>query len=56
MIFCYILLKNVLNGGYYGICGVMLRIVWVDEVDFCNDILDVYIVNCFINSNINLLI
>ena len=44
---CYTPLKNALNGGYYGTRGVMLRIARADEVDFRNDISDVYTVNRF---------
>lgn len=47
---CYTPLKNALNGGYYGTRGVMLRIARADEVDFRNDISDVYTVNRFTNS------
>lgn len=50
---CYTPLKNALNGGYYGTRGVMLRIARADEVDFRNDISDVYTVNRFTNSNTN---
>ena len=39
---CYTPLKNALNGGYYGTRGVMLRIARADEVDFRNDISEVY--------------
>lgn len=50
---CYTPLKNALNGGYYGTRGVMLRIARADEVDFRNDISDVYTINRFTNSNTN---
>lgn len=50
---CYTPLKNALNGGYYGTRGVMLRIARADEVDFRNDISDVYTVNRFTSSNTN---
>lgn len=50
---CYTPLKNALNGGYYGTRGVMLRIARADEVDFRNDISDVYTVNRYTNSNAN---
>ena len=50
---CYTPRKNALNGGYYGTRGVMLRIARADEVDFRNDISDVYTVNRFTNSNTN---
>lgn len=50
---CYTPLKNALNGGYYGTRGVMLRISRADEVDFRNDISDIYTTNRFTNSNAN---
>lgn len=50
---CYTPLKNALNGGYYGTRGVMLRIARADEVEFRNDISDVYTVNRFTNSTTN---
>lgn len=50
---CYTPLKNALNGGYYGTRGVMLRIARADEVDFRNDISDVYTANRFTNSTAN---
>lgn len=50
---CYTPLKNALNGGYYGTRGVMLRIARADEVDFRNDISDVYTINRFTNSSTN---
>ena len=39
---CYTPLKNALNGGYYGTRGVMMRIARADEVEFRNDISEVY--------------
>ena len=39
---CYTPLKNALNGGYYGTRGVMMRIARADEVEFRNDISDVF--------------
>lgn len=53
---CYTPLKNALNGGYYGTRGVMLRIARGDEVEFRNDISDVYTVHRFTNSNTNNLV
>lgn len=53
---CYTPLKNALNGGYYGTRGVMLRIARADEVEFRNDITDVYTVSRFTNSNTNNLV
>lgn len=50
---CYTPLKNALNGGYYGTRGVMLRIARADEVEFRNDITDIYTVSRFTNSNTN---
>lgn len=50
---CYTPLKNALNGGYYGTRGVMLRIARADEVEFRNDISEVYTVHRFTNSNTN---
>lgn len=50
---CYTPLKNALNGGYYGTRGVMLRIARADEVEFRNDISDVYTISRFTNSNTN---
>ncbi|MEG0462293.1 RagB/SusD family nutrient uptake outer membrane protein [Bacteroides sp.] len=50
---CYTPLKNALNGGYYGTRGVMLRISRADEVDFRNDISDIYTTNRFTNSTSN---
>ena len=47
---CYTPLKNALNGGYYGTRGVMLRIARADEVDFRNDISEVYQAQNFTNS------
>ena len=50
---CYTPLKNALNGGYYGTRGVMLRIARADEVEFRNDISNVFTVHRFTNSNTN---
>lgn len=50
---CYTPLKNALNGGYYGTRGVMLRIARADEVEFRNDISDVYTISRFTNSTTN---
>lgn len=50
---CYWTLKNGLEGGYYGTRSVMLRIARADEVEFRNDISDVYTVSRFTNSNTN---
>jgi len=53
---CYAPLKNGTNGGYYGTRGVMLRIARADDVEFRNDIADVYTVHRFTNSNTNSLV
>lgn len=53
---CYTPLKNALNGGYYGTRGVMLRIARADEVDFRNDISEVYQAQNFTNSTGNSLV
>ena len=53
---CYTPLKNALNGGYYGTRGVMLRIARADEVEFRNDIADIYTVHRFTNSTTNSLV
>lgn len=53
---CYTPLKNALNGGYYGTRGVMLRIARADDVEFRNDIADVFTVSRFTNSNTNSLV
>lgn len=50
---CYTPLKNALNGGYYGTRGVMMRIARADEVEFRNDISDVYQACFFTNTNGN---
>ncbi|MCH3981526.1 MAG: RagB/SusD family nutrient uptake outer membrane protein [Prevotella sp.] len=50
---CYTPLKVPLNGGYYGTRGVMMRIARADEVDFRNDISEVYQAYNFTNSNGN---
>lgn len=52
---CYTPLKNPLNGGYYGTRGVMMRIARADEVEFRNDIGDVYQACFFTNTNGNAL-
>ena len=39
---CYTPLKNALRGGYYGTRGVMMRISRSDEVEFRNDISEVF--------------
>ena len=53
---CYTPLKNPLNGGYYGTRGVMMRIARADEVDFRNDISEVYQAQNFTNSTGNSLV
>lgn len=53
---CYTPLKVPLNGGYYGTRGVMLRISRADEVDFRNDISEVYQAYNFTNSDGNSLV
>lgn len=53
---CYTPLKNALNGGYYGTRGVMMRIARADEVDFRNDISEVYQAQNFTNSTGNSLV
>ena len=50
---CYTPLKNALQGGYYGTRGVMMRIARADEVEFRNDISDVYQACFFTNTNGN---
>ncbi len=50
---CYTPLKNALNGGYYGTRGVMMRIARADEVEFRNDISEVYQACFFTNTNGN---
>lgn len=52
---CYTPLKNALNGGYYGTRGVMMRIARADEVEFRNDISDVFQACYFTNTNANAL-
>lgn len=49
----YTPLKNGLNGGYYGTRGVMLRIARADEVEFRNDISEVFQACYFTNTNGN---
>lgn len=53
---CYTPLKNAPNGGYYGTRGVMLRISRADEVEFRNDISDIYTTHRFTNSTTNSLV
>lgn len=53
---CYTPLKNALNGGYYGTRGVMMRIARADEVDFRNDISEVYQAQNYTNSTGNSLV
>lgn len=53
---CYTPLKNALNGGYYGTRGVMLRIARADEVEFRNDISEVFQAQNFTNSTGNSLV
>ena len=50
---CYTPLKNALNGGYYGTRGVMMRIARADEVEFRNDLSDVFQACFFTNTNGN---
>lgn len=50
---CYTPLKNALNGGYYGTRGVMMRIARADEVEFRNDISEVFQACYFTNTNGN---
>lgn len=52
---CYTPLKNALNGGYYGTRGVMLRIARADEVEFRNDISEVFQACYYTNTNGNTL-
>ena len=47
---CYTPLKNPLEGGYHGTRGVMMRICRADEVEFRNDISDIYAAQNFTNS------
>lgn len=47
---CYTPLKNALNGGYYGTRGVMLRICRADEVEFRNDISEIFQAMNFTNT------
>lgn len=53
---CYTPLKNALNGGYFGTRGVMLRLARADEIEFRNDITDIYTVHRFTNSTTNSLV
>lgn len=50
---CYTPLKNALNGGYYGTRGVMLRICRADEVEFRNDISEIFQAMSFTNTTAN---
>lgn len=50
---CYTPLKNALNGGYYGTRGVMMRIARADEVEFRNDISEVFQACYYTNTNGN---
>lgn len=50
---CYTPLKNALNGGYYGTRGVMLRICRADEVEFRNDISEIFQAMNFTNTTSN---
>ena len=50
---CYTPLKNALDGGYYGTRGVMMRIARADEVEFRNDISNVFQACYFTNTNGN---
>lgn len=50
---CYTPLKNALGGGYYGTRGVMLRICRADEVEFRNDISEIFQAMNFTNTTSN---
>lgn len=50
---CYTPLKNALGGGYYGTRGVMLRICRADEVEFRNDITEIFQSMNFTNTTSN---
>lgn len=50
---CYTPLKNALGGGYYGTRGVMMRISRSDEVEFRNDISEVFQACYFTNTVAN---
>lgn len=50
---CYTPLKNALGGGYYGTRGVMLRICRADEVEFRNDISEIFQAMNFTNTTTN---
>lgn len=52
---CYSPLKVGTKGGYYGTRGVMMRIARADEVEFRNDLSDVYQACFFTNNNGNAL-
>lgn len=49
----YTPLKNGLSGGYYGTRGAMMRIARADEVEFRNDISEVFQACYFTNTNGN---
>lgn len=53
LIACYSPLKEGTNGGYYGVRGVELRICRADEVEFRNDMSDLFTSCYFTNSNGN---
>ena len=53
LVACYSPLKEGINGGYYGTRGVMMRIARADEVEFRNDISDIFSACYFTNSNGN---
>ena len=50
---CYAPLRNGLTGGYYGTSAVMMRIARADEVEFRNDIGEVFQACYFTNTNGN---
>lgn len=50
---CYAPLRNGLTGGYYGTRAVMMRIARADEVEFRNDIGEVFQACYFTNTNGN---
>lgn len=53
LVACYSPLKEGIYGGYYGTRGVMMRIARADEVEFRNDISDIFQACYFTNSNGN---
>lgn len=53
LVACYSPLKEGINGGYYGTRGVMMRIARADEVEFRNDISNIFQACYFTNSNGN---